>query len=200
MFLLLEILIVAVLISYVCFAGHARTWLGSLKPGDSNLIFVILFLVVAAHFCDRGGKFFPLISWRMYTQVYEPETVQWAEIHAEFTDGETQTINPAKLYPSIARNYQTRLKRFVVACENGELSDRQMETFEQLLVVFANRLSEKHQKPIDSISAVLCVVETKNPNKVTQRVVKEHLLARKPDLIAYKTKSFAPPQFVVEVQ
>ena len=172
MFLLLEILIVGVLISYVCFSGHSRAWLGSLKPADSNLIFAILFLVVAAHFADRDGRFFPLISWRMYTHVYEPENVQWAELHAVYADGEEETINVAQMYPSIARNFQTRLQQYFIVREKGKLNEQQAATFDRLLNVFASKLIESRPKQtLTWIEAVLCSVQTDRPNVVERRVI-----------------------------
>ena len=108
----------------------------------------------------------------MYTHVYEPENVQWAELHAVYADGEEETINVAQMYPSIARNFQTRLQKYFVVREKGKLTDQQAATLDRLLNVFADKLIESRPKQtLSRIEAVLCSVESDRPEVVERRVI-----------------------------
>ncbi len=178
MLILFELVLILLIIAYIMQHQIVRSWQANLRSSDYLVAVLLVALVLGAHFLDRGGRFFPLVSWRMYTHKYEPEAIEWAEVHVEFVEGTKKRINPAVVFPSIARNFQDRLLNYSVASQKGKLNERQKSTFEQLLISYGAKAKDLAGLELKSVEAVLCRVNPDAPDQVNRQVIKRLDIAK----------------------
>lgn len=62
---------------------------------------ILLFLIITFHYIQQPHASFPFLSWYMYTNVYEVDSIEFFRVEAENVKGERETLLPDYLYPAL---------------------------------------------------------------------------------------------------
>ena len=172
----IEIIILGGIFAFLWTRPIVRSWRANLRPGDLNLCVALAAMVAGGHFLAADARLFPLIQWRMYTTVYQPEKIEWAELVIEWSDNSTQVINPAHEFPTLARNHSERLTQYVLAIRDGKYKPRHETIYRKLLTSFAGKLNCKSNKrEVIGISAVVQSVLPRDPSSINRQIIDHYL-------------------------
>ncbi len=98
---LLEFLCVAAIATAICANPIFRQWFRDLSSKSQLSLIGLIALIVAGHFARSSNVTFPFVTWDMYTEVATPSTLNRVELEGVTEDGESISINPSRLFPSL---------------------------------------------------------------------------------------------------
>jgi hypothetical protein len=98
-----QAVMLAILVRAFCGWAPMRRWAGAM-PWPHRLVFALLIWgMIAGHFTLQPHRFFPFVSWEIFTRAPEVDPVTCREFIATTADGKTKRLLVEQLFPSIVQ-------------------------------------------------------------------------------------------------
>jgi hypothetical protein len=98
-----QALLLAVLVRAFCGWPALRRWAGAMPWPHRTVLAVLILGMIAGHFTLQPRRFFPFVSWEIFTRAPEVDPVTCREFIATTANGKTKRLLVEQLFPSIVQ-------------------------------------------------------------------------------------------------
>ncbi len=173
MLVLLEIILLFAVLFALWSCAAFRRWWKEQGRSHCQIGLIVIALLIVGHLVNQSRSTFPFVRWAMYTDVYEPDSMEWGKFRAGLANGDEVWINPAIEFPSLSRNFFDRLYDLSQSASKNTLTPKGEYAFDELM----RALAEQHNRrcsgnPIVRLDAVIEDIHVNRKSSSEYRVIR----------------------------